>query len=56
MQPMWYSISSSKHYDEHFTMTSKMIYDYDEDDEDDDDDEQQGEAWVGCSGSRCEDL
>ena len=36
-------------------MTTKMIFDYDEDDEDDDDD-QQGEAWVGCSGSRCEDL
>ena len=36
-------------------MTTKMIDDYDEDDEDDDD-EQQGEAWVGCSGSRCEDL
>ena len=28
---------------------------YDNDD-DDDDDEAQVEAWVGCSGSRCEDL
>ena len=26
------------------------------DDDNDDDDEAQVEAWVGCSGSRCEDL
>ena len=27
-----------------------------DDDDDDDDGDAQVEAWVGCSGSRCEDL
>ena len=44
------------------TMWSAFDYDHKDDQNDDDnndegdDDEQQGEAWVGCSGSRCEDL
>ena len=33
-----------------------MMIMIDDDDDDDDDGDAQVEAWVGCSGSRCEDL